>query len=139
MIIADILLKKYKKVLLVDDDEISNTINKFMLEHTKFTEEVVIASSADKALDYLNQCDENDLPEVIFLDIEMPGKTGWDFTEEIKNLSLSKNIKIVVLTSSIAKSDQRKANEINEITAFVSKPLSPTVLGDIQSRYLEAC
>lgn len=139
MVLADILFKKYKKVLLIDDDQITNSINKMMLQHSRFAETIVAHRSVDSAIDYLNSCyRENELPDIIFLDIDMPEKSGWEFIDELKQLSFTKGIKIFMLTSSIARHDESRANSTEEIAAFISKPLSPHLLQDIRSEYLEA-
>ncbi|MBK7964805.1 MAG: response regulator [Bacteroidetes bacterium] len=90
-------------------------------------------NSADAALDFLRSLSsKEEFPEIIFLDLNMPIKDGFDFlmdyetiNEEIKTFS-----KIVVLSSSISPDDINKASTNSHVFKYVNKPLS--------EKYLEA-
>ena len=79
-----------------------------------------------------NQHDENTLPEVVFLDLNMPVKDGFVFLNDFEALSdtVKKKCKIVVLSSSISPEDINKASTNPYVIKYVNKPLS--------EKYLEA-
>jgi len=121
-----------KKVLLIDDDEIVNSINKVIIQHAKFADEIIIENFAVNAISYLKALSKEDLPRAIFLDVNMPEMNGWDFVEEYEKLGIDTNeVTIIMLTSSINPRDQKRALSMDHIKAFVSKPLSPELLDKI--------
>ncbi len=125
---------RYKNTLLIDDNEIDNFINERMITSSGFAERVVVKNSTDQAIKYLidNQNNAELLPEIIFLDLNMPGKDGFVFLNEFEALSESakQKCKIVVLSSSISPDDINKASINPYVIKYVNKPLS--------EKYLEA-
>ncbi|GGF28261.1 response regulator [Echinicola rosea] len=131
--------KKIKCVLLVDDDEPTNFINEIILKRTGFVEKIVPVQSGMAALEYINKADGNEIPrpELIFLDINMPGISGWDFLEEYKKLpkhQKAKNV-IVMLTTSLNPDDDEKAKTYQEISEYHSKPLTYEKITDIIEKH----
>ena len=124
---------RYRKVLLIDDNEIDNFINERMITSSLFALKVIVKNSADNALEYLKSLtDAADFPEIIFLDLNMPVKDGFEFLNEYETLSseVSNFCKIVVLSSSISPEDINKASTNKHVVKYVNKPLS--------DKYLEA-
>jgi len=126
---------KYKKTLLIDDNFIDNMINEKILRANNFAETIIIKLSCEAAIKYLQKLEKNyeDLPEVIFLDIRMPVKTGFDFLVEFQDLqSINKEaIKIVMLSSSLDPTDHKKVTEFNNVTDFLGKPLTTALIKSI--------
>ncbi len=130
---------KLEKVLLIDDDEIVNSINKVIIQHAKFAEEIIAENFAANAITYLKSLSVDELPRAIFLDVNMPEMNGWDFVEEYEKLEVDTDgVKIIMLTSSINPRDQKRALSISHIKAFVSKPLSPELLDKIYEEHFSA-
>ena len=130
-------MRKFRKVLLIDDDEIVNSINQVIIKHAKFAEDVVALTGVTEAIDFLRTSQKNGaIPEVIFLDLNMPERNGWDFMDEFNQLNI-KETKVVMLTSSISIKDENKAKTSDDIAAFVSKPLSPEMLDRIYEENLK--
>lgn len=126
---------KYKHVLLVDDNFIDNMINQKILNNNDFAAAITVKQSCEAGISYLRELLKNNenLPEVIFLDIRMPIKTGFDFLVEFHELQTpeKENVKIVMLSSSLVPSDHKKVIEFNNVTDFLGKPLSSELLKNI--------
>ena len=108
-----ILMKKVSSIFIVDDDPITVFGIRKMLKPVVDCEDVQIFQNGKEALDALIQRMDKggDIPEVIFLDINMPIMDGWDFLEEIMNLELTERIMINMITSSIDPLDYQKWND----------------------------
>ncbi len=126
---------KYKNVLLVDDNFIDNMINQKILNNCDFGETIIVKQSCEAAISYLLELvsKNEELPEVIFLDIRMPIKTGFDFLVEFQEIQSPKkqDVKIVMLSSSLDPNDHKKVIEFNNVTDFLGKPLTSELLKDI--------
>ena len=108
-----------KNIFLVDDDQTANFINEMQINRFSDDFNIMTFTCAQKALEELKN--NFKIPEFIFLDIDMPNLSGWDFIEKFKKLKLSS--KIVMVTSSLNPSDKQKANKLNEVIAFIEKPM----------------
>ncbi len=130
-------VEKLQKIVLVDDDEHTNFLNKTIIRHARFADQVVAFTEASSALEYLEgEMTGNGLPDLIFLDINMPLMDGWDFIEKYAQFDLNGNApRVIMLTSSINPKDEQRAESIEEIDGFRSKPLSHDVLKDIYNSY----
>lgn len=122
---------KYNSVMLVDDSEIDNFINQKMLEGLNFAERIYVHTGSKSALEFLMNFDRNQLPdsllpEIIFLDINMPIMDGFQFAEEFRKQSpgIYEKVRIVFLTSSLNPVDQKKAMAVQGVYSFLNKPLN---------------
>ena len=126
---------KFKKVLLIDDNDIDNFINERMITTSNFSEKVIVKNSAEGALDFLRNAatDVDALPEVIFLDLNMPVMDGFGFLEEFEKLdeTVRNHCHVVVLSSSISAEDINRASTNPYVTRYVNKPLSEKYLDAI--------
>lgn len=116
-----------KNVLLVDDDKICNFITETTLNKLGVAKEVHSALNGQEALDLLNSYFLGDVavPDIIFLDLNMPIMDGFQFIDAFKKLDFPKkdNILIVVLTSSINPNDVQRAKSLG-INNYMTKPIS---------------
>lgn len=123
--------KKYRTVMLIDDNEIDNLINQKMIEAASITEYIYTHTGAKSAIEFLRNMEKIDvadkvLPDVIFLDIDMPLMDGFQFLDEFEKLSTSskKKCKIVMLTSSINPQDFNRSKKYENVKLYLNKPLS---------------
>ena len=127
-------MSTYKSVMLVDDNEIDNIINEKIIEANSFAENILVFQTGQEALEYLqqNQDNENQLPEIVFLDINMPIMDGFQFLEDFEQFSekVLDKCKIIMLSSSISPKDIDRAASSRYVKKYLNKPLN--------ARYLEA-
>src|ERR1051326_7834347 len=90
----------FKKVMVIDDNEVDRYIATRHILKYGFAGEVIAIESANAALAYLNSNTNNaaDLPGLIFLDINMPEKNGFDFLDEFDKLpdSIKNNCSVMM-------------------------------------------
>jgi CheY-like chemotaxis protein len=123
--------RKYRAVMLIDDNEIDNLINQKMIEASSITENIYTHTGAKSAIEFLKNMEKMDvadkvLPDVIFLDIDMPLMDGFQFLDEFANLSqvTRKKCRIIMLTSSINPQDFNRAKKYENVKLYLNKPLS---------------
>ncbi len=123
-------------VMLVDDNDTDNFISKRIIEITKFAKEVEIKNSGKSALEYLEQNKDNEdkLPNIIFLDINMPIVDGFVFLYEFEKFDqiLKDKCKVIILSSSDNKRDIDKIVNNNHVVKFITKPLTESALEEIK-------
>lgn len=124
------------KVLFLDDREMDNMLNKLMVREDRLPFDAVYITSGEEALEYLHDQNEEDFPELIFIDINMPNMNGYEFVEAynetMRPLPKAANTKLVFLTSSTSDADKQKALSLPNITAFYNKPISAAVFSNLK-------
>ncbi len=135
-------------VYLIDDDNVSHLVNQKILNHFLDNRLPVRArllsfSAADTALDYLRDIvlgeQWSELPESIFLDIDMPIMGGWAFLDRLQELLADKpadvwrgKLRIYMLTSSNSPLDKLRSTEYPLVKQYIEKPLNETLLSQLQ-------
>ena len=104
------------RVLVVDDNIINLKLACDILECEDF--EIRRATSAEEAIIVL----ETYVPELILLDIGMPGMDGFTLTKKIKSSDKTRHLKVVALTASAMKGDDVKAYEAG-FDGYLTKPI----------------
>ncbi len=126
---------KLNCILLIDDDEATNFLHKIVIEETGCAEKTVAVQSGEEGLNFLNRKENGEFPQpdLILLDINMPGMNGWEFMEEYKKLDVAQKGKfiLVMLTSSPNPDDRLKAESIDLIDDFKCKPLTEEMITEI--------
>ena len=88
---------KYANILLIDDDEDDCEIFLFAIQKVSGTRKYTMVNQAQKALDELEK--RILIPDLIFLDLNMPVMNGVQFLKAIKKSELLKNIPVIILTT----------------------------------------
>lgn len=127
-----------KKIIWVnDDDAIYQTIINKLIQKSGVFSALSSFINGKEAIFALNYSLENNdtIPDIILLDINMPVMDGWEFMEEIKRIKskISKNIIIYIVSSSIALEDKNKSKTFTDISGYIPKPISVADLLSIVS------
>jgi len=123
-------------VMLIDDNETDNFISKRIIELTEFAHRVEAKNSGKDALEYLrvHQATPELLPDLIFLDINMPIVDGFMFLYEFENLqpSVQQKCKVVILSSSDNQRDINRLINNEYVIKYITKPLTQNALDEIK-------
>lgn len=118
-----------RTAFLIDDDRPTNIYNEIMVEESGVFSSWKIFDSAIAALEALKT---QEAPDIIFLDINMPLMSGWDFMDAYEAAEIESKCEcVVILTTSLSKYDLEKNEKYNRIKAFKEKPLSVEKLKSI--------
>ena len=122
-------MKKIDQIMLIDDDEVTNFYHQFIIEGSNCCKQIQIFKDSQNALSFL-QDTKNPMPNIIFLDINMPLMNGWEFLDKYKKIDVKRknNVVIVMLTTSTNKSDKEKSKTYREVAHFYNKPLTEQTL-----------
>lgn len=85
---------------------------------------VKVANSGERALAYL---ENNDVPDLILLDIMMPGLSGYDVLSQLKSMTKTRDIPVVFLTAMSSMEDEKKGLEMGAVD-YITKPISPPIV-----------
>jgi CheY-like chemotaxis protein len=115
-------------IFLVDDDHIYQFTAKKTLETMGLAEQVSVFMNGASAIQYIkdNLANHDALPDVIFLDINMPVMDGWQFVQEFEQLEVAKPISVYMVSSSVDESDMKRSREFSVITDYIIKPVGRT-------------
>lgn len=132
-----------KSVFLIDDDEISNFLNKILINNLGLDVEVFAAGNGREALNNLEErtigaSGESITPCLLILDINMPVMNGWQFLEAFDKRfpeEIKRNITIVMITVSEDERDIIRATNNSLVMDYIHKPLSDEKLLEIMMSY----
>lgn len=114
------------EILLVEDNEGDIELTKEAFEEAKFRNNLHIAKDGEKALDFLfkrNGKEDVTSPDIILLDLNLPGTDGREVLEIIKNNKDLKQIPTIVLTSSKADKDIIESYNLHA-NCYIVKPVN---------------
>ncbi|MFC0774042.1 response regulator [Terrimonas alba] len=137
-------MKQLNCILLIDDNVDDNYFHSRVIRNANAAQHIKTAETGEEALEYFElekrDPDQYPLPDLIFLDINMPGMNGFDFLEIVKEkkiITKDRPVIIIMLTSSLNPGDEKMAtkNYQNEIKAFQNKPLTQEMLTELIEKF----
>lgn len=132
-------------VLLVDDDETTNYLNKRLLSEMQIANEILVLKNGKEALEYLTKActttpqDACKCPDLIFLDIKMPVMDGFTFLEEYekRGLDMKDHMIILMLTSSASFYDLERLKDFKKVRKHFSKALTKHDVREIMNEFFK--
>lgn len=109
---------------IIDDDHIFIYGVKRLIEETSFCDELMVYRTGQDALEELKNKPE--LPGIIFLDLNMPMMTGWEFLDEYLQIERKdpSQTRVYIISSSIDPKDLLKINDYKQIQDYILKPVT---------------
>ena len=133
-----------KTVLCIEDDTVTQFLNKIELEDAGFCEKMDEAWNGQVALDYFEALSKDQeglskVPEIILLDLNMPVMDGWEFLELFleRYPQFAAKSKVFVVTSSINPADKIRSKDEDSVKGFLSKPLDGPQI-EVLKQFLES-
>ncbi len=118
-------------VWIVDDDAVSRFLTRKILElRSNQSLDILEFASGNEAIKAVEQL-RSLPPDVIFLDIDMPQITGWDFLDHLKESGKLKNSRIAMLASSCSEEDSNRALSYERVNIYFQKPLKIEHIRDL--------
>lgn len=116
-----------KNVWLIDDDEVFVFLTKKLIARSELEVTVETYINGQDAIEQLQSLaqDENALPDIILLDLNMPVMDGWEFLKAYEEISFSNpnKIHLYIVTSSISPYEVERAKQIPAVQEFIVKPM----------------
>jgi two-component SAPR family response regulator len=119
-------------VFLIDDEFISNFINKKVIENIDASIHAIEFNNPEEAffkLPYIK-------PDLIFLDINMPVMNGWEFLDRMAAEEI--DYKVILLTSSVNNIDRSMAMKYMNVIGYIEKPATITTITHYITQVLSA-
>ncbi len=132
-------MKKLKKILLIDDSEATNAINTSLLKNLEIADQIITKNNGEDALLYLSKNNEDNfvIPDLIFLDLNMPTMGGFEFLEKYSSLddkyTNQKGIVICILSDYINIENFTKSKEYkySGVLCQIRKPIDKEDIEDL--------
>lgn len=129
-------MKPVKRYLIVDDDKSNNLLCKMVLKKVLGDIDITTYENPREGLSYIESEYKNtefNSPTILFLDINMPDISGWEFLEIYKDYSenIHKQFTIYMLSSSVDYKDKSLAEENPLVKGFISKPLTRDIVSNL--------
>ena len=115
------MTQPYSTVLLVEDVADTREMYAEYLRHCGFA--VITATNGAEALEAARE----QLPDVILMDVSMPGLDGWMTTELLKNDPTTRDVPVLILTAHVFAEHRAKAKDVGA-DGFIAKPCMPDEL-----------
>lgn len=128
---------KFKLLLFIDDDVATNFYHKIIVNSSGVCEKHIFFEKAKDALDYFESIESNaQIPDIIFLDINMPRIDGWTFLNMFAEIQLNKQPRIVMLTTSLSTIERERANNHAQVYKLLHKSLTEENLYELRNELL---
>jgi CheY-like chemotaxis protein len=133
---------KLRSVLLIDDDHTTNVFHTVILKRTQIADQILTMETPEIALEHLEKASRKEngagfgqmsMPELIFLDVNMPRMTGYEFIKKFQNIydGLKTKSAVYMLTAALYPQDHDKYLSFKCVKGVLQKPLTRECLENI--------
>jgi len=116
-----------RKLVFIDDDPIDHFLMKHILRGKNYFDTTTYTIYGSLVLDYIEEhkSEPEKLPDMIFVDLNMPLFSGWDFLKRMEQMrhEISKDIPVFVISSSLRPDDKATSSSYSFVQDFISKPM----------------
>ncbi|RKR15328.1 response regulator receiver domain-containing protein [Maribacter vaceletii] len=124
-------------ICIIDDDPIFIFGTKILLNNNEFCDTILVSNNGQEGVECLESFlkEKNKLPELIFLDLNMPVLDGWGFLDAFNESYKDVNTKIYILSSSIDSRDIERAKQYSLVEGFIAKPLTDKIIKNLKINF----
>jgi CheY-like chemotaxis protein len=132
-------MKPIKLVCIIDDDPIHLFLTNKLIEMTNLVDKTISYKDGKEAFLAIQTSIKNEevLPDIIFLDLNMPIWDGWQFLEKMQELPKLPDFTTFILTSSENEDDLKKAEKYGLNTNYLIKPINRDMLKNILEKVVK--
>lgn len=116
-----------RKLIFIDDDPIDHFLMKHIMRDKDYFNTTTYTIYGELVLDYIeeNKNSPEKLPDMIFVDLNMPLYNGWQFLERLQQMQsgINKDIQVYVISSSLRPDDKETSAKYSFVNEFISKPV----------------
>jgi CheY-like chemotaxis protein len=130
-------MNKIELACIIEDNPISVFWMETIMNDVNFCDGLLIYNNGREAIDALKPMIASGvkLPEIIFLDLNMPVMDGWEFLDEFTMIPTQEIITVYIVTSSIDPEDRKRAGEYEKVSNFIVKPVKAAQLKEILDKF----
>ncbi|AGA80442.1 response regulator [Echinicola vietnamensis] len=123
------------EILLVDDDDLINLVHQKMIRKYWPSIRLEVFTSAEQCVHYI--ADKQGIRFVLFVDIRMPQKNGWELLQDLRQRGLTEGLSVYIVSSSLDPGDIARTREDRLVIDFLNKPLTGEILLGIKASFLD--
>jgi CheY-like chemotaxis protein len=131
-----------RKLVFIDDDPIDHFLMKNIMRDKNYFDTTTYTIYGELVLDYIeeNKNSPEKLPDMIFLDLNMPLYSGWEFLERMQQMQsgINKDIQVYVISSSLRPDDKATSSKYSFVNEFISKPVENSEIERIMANQYTA-
>jgi CheY-like chemotaxis protein len=130
-------MSKIELACIIEDSSVNIFWMETIMEDVDFCDRILIYKNGREAINALKPiiASGKKLPEIIFLDLNMPVMDGWQFLDEFTIIPIEQIVTIYIVTSSINPADRARAAEYEKVSKFIVKPVEAEELREILNQF----